>query len=79
MYISIHVVVLRLIKKRGKKKIARKKRSVSASLDSESRIAMHWSFFMGSRATLKSNLGFFFIRGPRKRKTIIERQVLEVV
>jgi hypothetical protein len=41
MYISLHVVVLRLLRKRGKRKASRKKRSILVSLDFEFRIAMH--------------------------------------
>ncbi len=82
MYISLHATILRLLRKRGKREATRKKMLVSISLHFESKIIMHWPFLMAFRATLKawssilhvwiltfkSNLGFFFIKGPRKRK-----------
>ncbi len=92
MYISLHDAILWLLRKRGKRKVARKKRSILTSLDFESRIAMHLPFLMAKATlkawssilcvwilTFKSKLGFFFIRGPRKIYIYIERQVLEVV
>ncbi len=81
-YTSLHATILKLLRKRGKIETTRNKRLVSISLHFESKITMHWPFLMAFRATLKawssilhvwiltlkSNLGFFFIKGPRKRK-----------
>jgi hypothetical protein len=41
MYNSPPIVVLKVLKEKGEREAARKKRLVSASLDSKSRIAMH--------------------------------------
>jgi hypothetical protein len=40
MYNSFHASILKVFKERGKKKVARKKRLVSAFMDFESRIGM---------------------------------------
>ncbi len=82
MYNSPLALVLWVLRERGKIKVATKKRSILTSLDSKSKIAMHWPFLMAFRATLKacssilcvwiltlkSNLGFFNIGGPRRRR-----------
>jgi len=54
MYNSPNALVLKVFKERGEKKVVGKKRSVLASLDSESRIAMHFLFLEVSRTTLKA-------------------------
>jgi len=45
---------LRVFRERGEKKVVGKKRLVSTSLDSKSRVAMHWPFLKAFRATLKA-------------------------
>jgi hypothetical protein len=54
MYNSPLALVLRVLKERGERKVVGKKRLVLASLDYESRIAMHLLFLKVSKATLKA-------------------------
>jgi len=44
MYNSLLALVFRVFKERGEKEATRKRRSISASLDFESKIAMHRPF-----------------------------------
>jgi hypothetical protein len=53
MYNSILALVFRVFKERGEKEATRKKRSLLASLDFESKIAMHWPFLRAFRTTFK--------------------------
>jgi hypothetical protein len=54
MYNSLPALVFRVIKERGEREAIGKKRLVLASLDSKSRIAMHWTFFKASKDALKA-------------------------
>jgi hypothetical protein len=54
MYYSPLASVLQIFRKRGKRKVIGKKRSVMAFLDFESRIAMHWPFFKAFKVALKA-------------------------
>jgi len=56
MYNSLLALILKVLKERGEKEVVGKKRSVSASLDSKSRIAMHWPFLKASRVCTQSLL-----------------------
>jgi hypothetical protein len=53
MYNSLLALVFRVFKERGEKEATRKKRSISASLDFESKIAMHRPFLRACRTKLK--------------------------
>jgi hypothetical protein len=53
MYSSFLVLILKVLKERGEKRILGKKRLVLASLDFESKIAMHWPFLRASRVALQ--------------------------
>jgi hypothetical protein len=49
MYNSPPTSVLKVFKERGEREVVGKKRSILASLDFESKIAMHFPFFKVSR------------------------------
>jgi hypothetical protein len=53
MYNSLPALVFKVLKERGEKEVVGKKRLILASLDSKSKIAMHWPFFRASRVALK--------------------------
>jgi len=54
MYNSLLALILKIFKEIGKKKVVEKKRSISASLDYESKIAMHLLFLKVSKVALKA-------------------------
>jgi hypothetical protein len=53
MYNSLLALVLKVLKERGEKEVVKKKRSISASLDSKSTIAMLWPFPKAFKVALK--------------------------
>jgi hypothetical protein len=62
MYSSPPVLVLRVFRKRGERKVIGKKRLILASLDSKYIITMHWPFLRASRATLKGCSSIFLFK-----------------